>query len=91
MRAALAEQLRLLAKRCREFDNGDWGEAADMSTRMRVILNPGSKSKTSIIQSLGADKVPLLSTCLPISENGLGVSGGLYTQEFAKYKAGCWT
>jgi hypothetical protein len=26
MRAALAEQLRLLTKRCREFDNGDWGE-----------------------------------------------------------------
>jgi hypothetical protein len=83
-RAALAEQLRLLSKRCREFDNGDWGEAADMATRMRVILSPGSKSKPSIIQSLGADKIPLLSTCPPISENVLWASGGLYTQEFAK-------
>jgi len=84
IRAALAEQLRLLAKRCREFDNGDWGEAADIATRIRVILNPGSKSKPSIIQSLGADKVPLLSTCPPISENALWASGGLYTQEVAK-------
>jgi hypothetical protein len=84
MRTALAEQLRLLAKRCREFDNGDWGEAADMATRMRVILNPGSKSKPSIIQSLGADKAPLLSTCEPIPEDALSASGSLYSQRFAK-------
>jgi hypothetical protein len=54
--------------------------SADMATRMRVILSPGGKSKPSIIQSLGADKVPLLSTCPPISENALWASGGLYTQ-----------
>ena len=36
IRAALAEQLRLLEKRCREFDGGDWGEAVDIATRLRV-------------------------------------------------------
>lgn len=43
IQAALAEQLRLLAKRCRDFDEGDWGEAVGMATRLRVILNPGGK------------------------------------------------
>lgn len=84
MRTALAEQLRLLAKRCRDFDNGDWGEPADMATRMRVILNPGGKSSPSILQSLGSEKVPLLTTCRPIPETALWSSGNLYIQQFAK-------
>src|SRR5215208_1320936 len=88
IQAALAEQLRLLAKRCRDFDEGDWGEAVGIATRLRVILNPGGKSTPSIIQILGADKVPLLSTCEPIPEDALGASGYLYGQTFAKDKDG---
>jgi predicted component of type VI protein secretion system len=90
IQAALAEQLRLLAKRCRDFDEGDWGEAVGMATRLRVILNPGGKGKPSILQSLGAKKVPLLSTCEPIedSDNVLEALGGLYRQRFAKDENG---
>jgi hypothetical protein len=90
IQAALAEQLRLLAKRCRDFDEGDWGEAVGMATRLRVILNPGGKGTPSILQSLGAKKVPLLSTCEPIedSDNVLEALGGLYRQRFAKDENG---
>jgi hypothetical protein len=90
IQAALAEQLRLLDKRCRDFDEGDWGEAVEMATRLRVILNPGGKKTPSILQSLGAEKVPLLGTCEPIedSDNVLGTFGGLYRQRFAKDENG---
>lgn len=90
IQAALAEQLRLLDKRCREFDQGDWGEAVDIATRMRVVFNPGGKSSPSILKSLDAQKVPILTTCEPIvdSDNILEVIGGLYTQTFAKDEHG---
>jgi hypothetical protein len=88
IQAALAEQLRLLAKRCRDFDAGDWGEAVGMAARLRVILNPGGKKSPSILQSLDAEKLPLLSTCEPIPENALYAVGGLYRQTFAKDETG---
>lgn len=91
VRAALAEQLRLLEKRCREFDDGDWGEAVDIATRLRVIFQEGSKTKNpSILQSLEARKVPMLSTVEPVedSENVLALIGGLYQQRFAKDENG---
>jgi len=91
IRAALAEQLRLLAKRCAEFDAGDWGEAVDIATRLRVIFHPGSPSKhPSILQSLDAEKVPILNTTEPIedSDNIIEVIGGLYRQSFAKDEHG---
>lgn len=87
----LAEQLRLLNKRCREFDGGDWGEAVDIATRLRVIFHPGSPSKhPSILQSLGAEKVPMLSTVehQEDSPNIIASIGGLYTQRFAKDEDG---
>jgi hypothetical protein len=86
----LAEQLRLLAKRCQEFDNGDWGEAPDIATRLRVIFNPGGKSSPSILKSLDAQKVPVLTTCEPRedSDNVLEAIGGLYGQTFAKDENG---
>jgi hypothetical protein len=86
----LVEQLRLLAKRCREFDDGDWGEAPDIATRLRVIFNPGGKSSPSILQSLDALKVPVLATCEPRedSDNVLEAIGGLYHQTFAKDENG---
>jgi hypothetical protein len=91
IQSALAEQLRLLVKRCRDFDEGDWGEAVGMATRLRVILNPGGKKTPSILQSLNAEKVLLLSTCCePIedSDNVLEALGGLYRQRFAKDENG---
>lgn len=91
IRAGLAEQLRLLEKRCREFDAGDWGEAVDIATRLRVIFQEGSKSKNpSILQSLEAQKVPMLSSVEPRedSENVLAFMGGLYRQRFAKDESG---
>lgn len=87
VQARLAEQLRLLNKRCREFDGGDWGEAVDIATRLRVIFHPGNPSKhPSILQSLGAEKVPMLSTVehREDSPNIIASIGGLYTQRFAK-------
>jgi hypothetical protein len=87
VQARLAEQLRLLNKRCREFDSGDWGEAVDIATRLRVIFHPGSPAKhPSILQSLGAEKVPMLSTVehREDSPNIIASIGGLYTQSFAK-------
>jgi hypothetical protein len=57
----LAEQLRLLAKRCREFDNGDWGEAPDIATRLRVIFNPGGKSSPSRSPVVSDSSVPVLT------------------------------
>ena len=72
IQSALAEQLRLLAKRCQDFDEGDWGEAVGIAAHLRVILNPGSKKKSpSILQNLGAEKVRLLSTCEHLSEGTL--------------------
>jgi hypothetical protein len=88
IQSALAEQLRLLGKRCRDFDEGDWGEAVEIAVRLRVILNPGGKSKPSVVQSLGAEKVPLLSTCEPIPEHALWANGGLYTHGFKKDEQG---
>lgn len=92
IRAALAEQLRLLDKRCREFDDGDWGEAVDIATRLRVIFQEGSKTKNpSILQSLEARKVPMLSSVEPReedSENVIAIIGGLYREQFAKDEAG---
>jgi hypothetical protein len=88
---ALAEQLRLLAKRCRDFDEGDWGEAVGIAARLRVILNRGSKKKSpSLLQSLGAEKVPLLSTREPIQEDALWAVGGLYRQTFGKDEEGVY-
>ncbi len=87
IRAALAEQLRLLEKRCREFDGGDWGEAVDIATRLRVIFQEGGKSKKpSILQSLEARKVPMLSTVEPRedSDNVIAIGGGLYRQTFGR-------
>lgn len=86
----LAEQLRLLTKRCKDFDEGDWGEAVGIATRLRVIFNPGSKSSPSILQSLDARKTPILTTCEPRedSDNVLGLTGGLYRQRFAKDEDG---
>lgn len=87
LQTRLAEQLRLLTKRCREFDSGDWGEAIDIATRLRVIFHPGNPTKhPSILQSLGAEKVSLLSTCEPTedSPNIVASIGGLYRQRFAK-------
>ena len=90
VRAALAEQLRLLEKRCREFDAGDVGEAADIATRLRVIFHPGGKSSPSILQSLDARKVPILTTCEYRADAAhvLGLSGGLYTQRMGRDDAG---
>src|ERR671920_344865 len=78
------------AKRCRDFDEGDWREAVGMATRLTVILNPGGKKTPSILQSFGAEKVPLLGTCEPIedSDNVLEALGGLYRQRFAKDESG---
>lgn len=86
----LAEQLRLLTKRCRDFDQGDWGEAVDIATRLRVIFNRGSKSKPSVLQSLDAQKTRILTTCEPRedSDNILEAIGGLYTQIFSKDENG---
>lgn len=87
VQARLAEQIRLLNKRCREFDGGDWGEAIDIATRLRVIFHPGSPSKhPSVLQSLGAERVPMLSTVehREDSPNIIASIGGLYTQITAK-------
>src|SRR5215210_1234070 len=91
IQSALAEQLRLLAKRCRDFDEGDWGEAVGIAARLRVIFNPGNKKKSpSVLQSLDAEKVPLLSTREPIPEDALGALGGLYGQTFGKDEEGVY-
>ncbi len=87
----LAEQLRLLEKRCRDFDEGDWEEAVDIATRLRVIFHPGSKTKRpSILQSIDAEKVPILSSIEHRDHaNGiLSMSGGLYRQTFGKNENG---
>jgi hypothetical protein len=87
----LAEQLRLLDKRCREFDAGDWYEAVDIATRLRVIFHPGNPSnRPSILQSLDAEKVRMLSTVEPIEDtpNVIASIGGLYTQRMAKDEDG---
>lgn len=92
IRAGLAEQLRLLEKRCREFDAGDWGEAVDIATRLRVIFQPGGGSKLSILQSLDARKVPMLSTVEPIKnpESVDMMMAGLYRHRFAKDESGAY-
>jgi NAD(P)-dependent dehydrogenase (short-subunit alcohol dehydrogenase family) len=46
----------LLAKRCNNFDQGDWEEAVEIVTHLRVILNLGSKPKPSVVQSFGVAK-----------------------------------
>jgi hypothetical protein len=88
----LAEQLRLLRKRCDDFDAGDWGEAPDIATRLRVIFSQGKKSSSpSLLQSLDARKVPVLTTCEPRedSENILEVIGNeLFSQTMAKDENG---
>lgn len=79
--------MRLLEKRCREFDGGDWGEAVDIATRLRVIFQEGSRSKNpSILQSLEARKVPMLSTVehRENPDNVISLEGGLYRQTFGK-------
>jgi hypothetical protein len=82
LRSTLAEQLRLLSKRCKDYDEGDWEEAIELAARLRVILHPGGKSTNpSVLQSLGAEKVPLLSTCEPIPENAL-MAHSFYRQRF---------
>lgn len=91
IRVALAEQLRLLEKRCREFDGGDWAEAVDIATRLRVIFHTGSKSsRPSILQSLGAEKVPMLCTIEHRENAGnlIALDGGLYRQTFGKDENG---
>lgn len=89
---ALAEQLRLLEKRCRDFDDGDWGEAVGIATRLRVIFHPGSKAKPSILQSLGAEKTPILGTTehRESAESILSLDGGLYRQTFGKDESGTY-
>ena len=90
IQSALAEQLRLLAKRCQDFDEGDWGEAMGIAAHLRVILNLGGKKKSpSILQSLGAEKVRLLSTCEPLSEGTLE-SHSLYRQTFGNDEDGVY-
>jgi len=87
----LAEQLRLLDKRCGDFDAGDWGEAVDIATRLRVIFHPGGKSKRpSILQSLDAEKLPMLTTAeyRDNVDHVLSMSGGLYRQRFGKDENG---
>lgn len=91
IRVALAEQLRLLKKRCREFDSGDWGEAVDIATRLRVIFHTGKKSSSpSILQSLEAEKVLMLSTIehRENADNLIALDGGLYRQTFGKDENG---
>ena len=91
IRGALAEQLRLLEKRCRDFDGGDWGEAVDISARLRVIFHPGNPSKhPSILQSLEAGKVPVLSTVEPVEDtpNVIASPGGLYSQRVSNDENG---
>lgn len=92
IRVALAEQLRLLEKRCGEFDGGDWGEAVDIATRLRVIFHTGGKSKSpSILQSLDAEKVQMLSTIEyrgEDSDNLIAITGGLYSQRFGRDDTG---
>src|SRR5215208_3498611 len=86
----LGEQLRLLEKRCNDFDAGDWGEAPDIATRLRVIFNPGGGSTPSILKSLDAQKERVLTTCEPREDtpNVLEAIGGLYRQRFAKDESG---
>ncbi len=88
VRVALAEQLRLLEKRCDAFDSGDWGEAVDIATRLRVIFQEGSKLKNpSILQSLDARKTPMLSSVEPReedSDNLVAIMGGLYMEMFSR-------
>lgn len=87
----LAEQLRLLAKRCRDFDDGDFGEAIDIATRLRVIFHPGSKTKRpSILQSLDAEKVPMLTTTehRDTADGVMDLVGGLYRQSFGQDENG---
>lgn len=79
----------MLAKRCKDFDEGDWKEAVEIAPRLRVILNPGSKSKPSVIQSLGAETVPFLSTCEHIPEDTLSADS-FYRQSFGKDENGVY-
>lgn len=72
IRNALAEQLRLLEKRCNEFDAGDEGEALDMATRLRVIFQTGSGSNASLLQALEATKVSMLSSGKPLPDSAIG-------------------
>jgi len=91
MRAGLAEQLRLLEKRCQAFDGGEWGEAVDIATRLRVIFQEGSPNKNpSLLQSLEARQVRMLSSVEPVedSDNILSFSGGLYRQRFGRDDSG---
>jgi hypothetical protein len=90
IQGALAEQLRLLAERCRDLDQGDWGEAVGIAIRPRVILNPGGSSSPSILKSLDANNTPLLSTCGPVPEDALWAVGGLYRQTLGKDENGAF-
>jgi hypothetical protein len=89
IQSALTQQIRLLATRCKDFDEGDWEEAVEIAARLRVILNPGSKSKPSILQRLDAEKVQLLSTCEPIPEHALSADS-FYRQRFVKNEEGVY-
>ncbi len=73
---ALATQLRFIQRSCEIFDQGYWDEAIRIATQLRIILNPGSGNKKSLLQHLGVNRqIKLLSTCEGASPNAVSYQG----------------
>ena len=54
--------LQQLERRCQMFDAGHTDEAVQIAVLLRVLLH-NTRSQTSLLRRLGAEKICLLSTC----------------------------
>lgn len=70
--------LRLLEKRCVEFDRGDRDEYRSIATQIRILVAK-TRQGASLVQSIGFQNRALLNTCLPLDpDNLLSHSGIIY-------------
>ncbi|QRR13687.1 hypothetical protein GJG85_09790 [Burkholderia sp. MS389] len=74
---ALRSQLALLAKSCREFDEGDRDEIVRIAQALRVILNSNGRDNVSLVAQLGENQARFIDTAARFSETNLLTYAGL--------------
>ncbi|WP_186250295.1 hypothetical protein [Burkholderia gladioli] len=74
---AFRSQLALLAKSCREFDEGDRDEIARIAQALRVILNSNGRDNISLVAQIGEIQARFIDTSAPFSETNLLAYSGL--------------
>ncbi len=73
----LKNQIKLLTKRCNDFDNGDQDEALSIAVRLRVLLHDARRQKSLLTQVGMKDALPYHSSVSQFSGHSLIFYSGL--------------